>query len=157
MPAGKAAEAPPQPVITQPKDQRVELLQIAEIQTNDGKVTVKLDKDQHYFLQPEVQALTSFVCRQYTFENNQVPDEYQHVFQHNGIRYEPTNAVWITYSAQEFWRICRLELETDSPCLLDGLRAGYAMFPESNAIEGETYDTNQEQEQETNHPARPVD
>jgi hypothetical protein len=60
--------------------------------------------------------------RQLCFEDNCMPEEYAYAFTHNGETFGPAQAVFITYTEEEFFRLCQLEIDTNSPHLLDGER-----------------------------------
>jgi hypothetical protein len=103
--------------------------QSAEIRVIDGKgVTVAVDYSAQFFLSQTWENATGF-CRTLCFEDGIVPEEYAYANTHNGKTYPFATAVFLYYSPEEFLRLCQLEVDTNSPHLLDGTRLHMERLP----------------------------
>ena len=116
--ANLAPPEPPKPPIAKPP-----YLQTTRISVVNGLTVSKTDKAAAYWLnkEPPLPENARFI-RQLEFMDDIVPEEYAYVLEHNGVRYEPTHYVFLHYACPEFLRVCRLEVDTSSPHLLDGER-----------------------------------
>jgi hypothetical protein len=99
--------------------------QAVEVRIVDGKTVTRFDFDGAHWIKADAWHMVSSFRRTYRFFGKQVPPEYAFVLQHNGLRYSPTEMVYMHYEAAEFKRICHLEVETQSPHALDGQRLNY--------------------------------
>jgi hypothetical protein len=120
----KAVEPEPKP----PRPERPSLFyQTATIRIVDGKtITHVPDYPAAYWLKMGRYHRPAEYCRQLAFEDKVMPEEYAYAFTHEGNTYGPASCVFITYSADEFFRLCQLEVDTNSPHLLDGERVGFS-------------------------------
>jgi hypothetical protein len=131
--ARKNAAKPAQPPKPEkpPEPSRPELpslfYQTGSISIVDGKTITKVpDYPAEYWLKMGRYHRPAEYCRQLAFEDNLMPEEYAYAFEHQGETYGPARCVFITYAADEFFRLCQLEVDTNSPHLLDGERVGYS-------------------------------
>jgi hypothetical protein len=114
-------EAPPKP------GSPVTYYQTAEIKLVDGKTVTKiLDCDAAYWLSKPSWPHAAGFARQLWFEDLIVPEPYQYALTHNDVAQAPCRCITIKYSPQEFMRLCRLEIDSNSEHLLDGKRLDYA-------------------------------
>ena len=113
--------APPEPA--KPPIAKPPYLQTTRISVVNGLTVSKTDKAADYWLnkEPPLPENARFI-RQLEFMDDIIPEEYAYVLEHNGVHYEPTHYVFLHYACPEFLRVCRLEVDTGSPHLLDGER-----------------------------------
>ena len=105
---------PPEPVFRQSADIRI----------IDGQPVTKISKNftAAYWLQHLPFPEGATFCRQLGFVDGVVPEPYQYALTHEGITYDTPRTVFLHYSQDEFLRLCQLEIDTNSPHLLDGER-----------------------------------
>jgi hypothetical protein len=101
--------------------------QTVEVTVVDGQTHSNIDADAHRWLPRLPMATAEYFTRHYFFPNAIVPPEYAFVLQHNGVQYQPMRSVFISYDNDEFKRLCQLEIDTNSPHLLDGKRLKYEL------------------------------
>jgi hypothetical protein len=82
----------------------------------------RLDLDAAHWLSKYPWLHAKGFCRQLSFEDQVVPEEYTYALTHEGVTYGPCRTVFLYYSPEEFLRLCKLEIETGSDHLLDGER-----------------------------------
>ena len=117
----KPPEPPPKPDLTY-RGPTV-FRQTASISIVDGKtVTHVPDFPAAAILKRGLYGKPAHFRRQLCFADNCMPEEYAYAFTHNGETSGPAQAVFITYTEEEFFRLCQLEIDTNSPHLLDGER-----------------------------------
>ena len=66
--------------------------------------------------------------RQFEFSDTVIPPEYAYVLTHNGGPQPPSKYLNITYSPEEFEKLCRLEVASGSLHLLDGPRQCFQLL-----------------------------
>ena len=129
-PTKTAKPEPPPPPPPQPLAKR-RFFQTAIVTTTiDGKSITKVEPTAAYFREKKLWTLTDFVARQLHFVNGIIPKSYSYVLMHDGVTTRPAERFTITYDAEEFERLCELELETNSDHLLDGTRYDYHCHPD---------------------------
>ena len=117
----KAPEPPPPP-----KPTSIErIYQNIRVETVDGKPVSTIAPTAAFMLAKRIANDLVYIARQFQFVDGIVPEEYAYVLTHDGITYEPTEYFKISYYSDEFERLCKLELETNSPHVLDGKRRLY--------------------------------
>ena len=117
----KPPEPPPKPDLTY-RGPTV-FRQTASISIVDGKtVTHVPDFPAAAILKRGLYGKPAHFRRQLCFADNCMPEEYAYAFTHNGKTYGPAQTVFLTYTEEEFFRLCQLEIDTNSPHLLDGER-----------------------------------
>lgn len=122
-PIKESPPAPPPEPEPKPNFRDRIVRQSAEIRAApDGKaLTVSVDYSNAFFLARTDWNATSF-CRTLCFEDGVVPEEYAYANTHNGKTHSFDRTVFIYYAPEEFMRICQLEIDSQSPHLLDGER-----------------------------------
>ena len=114
-------EPPPKPDLTYRGPSL--FYQTAEISIVDGKtITYIPDNPAAAMLKRGPYGKPAHYMRQLCFTDNCMPEEYAYAFTHNGETFGPSMAILITYTEEEFLRLCQLEIDTNSPHLLDGER-----------------------------------
>jgi hypothetical protein len=103
--------------------------QFATIKIVDGQIITKLDLDARHWLTAQTLDLAHSYCRHYYFPDATIPEPYAYVLSHNDETFAPARSFHITYSPEEFMRLCQLEIDTNSPYLLDGTRLQYSRSP----------------------------
>jgi hypothetical protein len=116
-------EPPPAPP---PHKTIMTIYQTARISIVEGKTITTVDYDAAYYLRFPAMENVGFFARQLSFENLIVPPEYEYALTHKGKTHQPCRCITIKYSAEEFLRLCRLEVESGTGHLLDGERHGYS-------------------------------
>ena len=118
--------APPEPKPPKQPIAKPPYLQSTEIRVVNGlTVTRVADNPAAFWLNKKPPPSDDAVfMRQLEFVDDIVPEEYAYVLEDKGVRYQPTHYVFLHYACAEFLRLCRLEIDTGSPHLLDGERLG---------------------------------
>ena len=107
-------------------------LQTIGIEVRDGQIISTVFPDAAFFLTHGVGGRNSRVIRQFEFKDAVIPEAYAWVLTHDGVTHEPVDQISMTYSPEEFERLCRLEIDTRSEHVLDGgNRLNYRLHPSS--------------------------
>jgi len=119
--AAKPPEPPPKPDLSYQGP--AIFYQTCNISIVDGKTKTEVpDHSAAHFLKVGRYHKPAHYLRQLCFEDNCMPEEYAYAFTHLGETFGPARAVFITYAEEEFFRLCQLEIDTNSLHLLDGER-----------------------------------
>jgi hypothetical protein len=119
--AAKPPEPPPKPDLSYQGP--AIFYQTCNISIVDGKTKTEVpDHSAAHFLKVGRYHKPAHYLRQLCFEDNCMPEEYAYAFTHRGETLGPARAVFITYTEEEFFRLCQLEIDTNSAHLLDGER-----------------------------------
>jgi len=99
---------------------KVTFLQTLYVTVEDGivKTATETGADLICSIQPEHLEAIGWFTRQFSFENG-VPGCYAGLLTHKGLTYEPETVLCIRYEKDDFLRLCRQELATGSPHVLD--------------------------------------
>jgi len=108
--------------------------QSVNVQIVDGKTVTRFGYDAAHWIKANAWYMVTRFQRAFTFVDKQIPPEYAYVLEHNGLRYGPTDAIFIEYESDEFKRMCEREVETQSEHALDGERVGYWRLRENDPI-----------------------
>ena len=103
-------------------------LQNCKIEIVDGKITHEIDFDAAYFLERSPLEDASYIKRHYYFPNFVIPEPYSYLLTYKGKSVIPTRSVFISYTPEEFLRICQREVDTKSEYLLDGDRLNHELW-----------------------------
>ena len=120
--AAKKAEKPP---LTPIKQFSVTYTQTVEVKMVDGKTVTRFNHDGAHWIKANAWHLAKSFQRFIRFFDKQIPPEYAYALEHQGLRYGPTEVVYIEYESYEFKRMCEQEVEMQSEHALDGERLGY--------------------------------
>jgi hypothetical protein len=117
----QASYTKPEPVKPPPKPPgKVDIRQTLYVTVEDGVAKTKTDMDAAYFcaIPPEPLEVIGNVIRIFSFQNG-VPDCYASLLTDEGVTHEPQNSLLVGYPLQDFLRLCREEIATSSPHVLD--------------------------------------
>jgi len=122
----KPPPPPPEP------PEKLHFFQSLYVTVEDGvvKTTTEMDAAFMCAIPPEALEIIGWFVRQFSFKNG-VPACYAGLLTHQGVTYEPQSALLISYPKDDFLRLCRQELATASPHVLDdeASRASYHWNP----------------------------
>ena len=125
----KPAEPERKPIpMVAPESSRGRLLQNVGVSVEDGVTLTTTDQPASFWIEKNMWNDCIGFIRQFEFFDTIVPPEYAYVLTHNGEPQPPTRFVNITYSPEEFEKICHLEVASGSPHLLDGPRDRFQLL-----------------------------
>ena len=128
----ETAEVPPAAKKLDPRDRA--LHQNLIISTVDGKTHTRRDTSNQHWLNAPPLHLCNRWWRHFYFETAEIPPEYAWVNEHEGLIYKFTQSTFILYEADEFLRLCQLELDTQSEHAIDGARRSYWRYRDADPI-----------------------
>jgi hypothetical protein len=102
----------------------VPISQFVTVEVKHGKVVTRPDLTAEFILSRQPWPRGSPFHREFYFPDRLIPEQYEYVLTHEGVKHEPTRFVSLHYSQEEFIRLCELEIETNSEFVLDGERIG---------------------------------
>ena len=168
-PATRKATAEKEPAEPQPAAKKLDprdraLHQNLIISTVDGKTHTRRDTSNQHWLNAPPLHLCNRWWRHFYFETAEIPPEYAWVNEHDGLMYQFTQSTFILYEADEFLRLCQLELDTQAEHAIDGTRRSYwryrdadpigAVEPaEAEAVAEVSQDQEQDQQDEAEEPS----
>lgn len=117
-----AAEAPP----PAPEPGSIYHEQMVFVRVVDGRVITEIPRPAAFWCNKKLWTKPNILfTRRYFFSHNVVPPEYAYVLTDEDETHPPGRVFALTYTGLEFARLCQLELDTNSPCLIDGERYMY--------------------------------
>jgi hypothetical protein len=135
-------------------------LQTIGIKVEDGEIISNVSPDAATFLKHGIWERFSMVTRQFEFKDAIIPESYAWILTHDGVTSAPGDFISVTYSPDEFERLCRLEIHTQSEHLLDGgIRLRHQVHPYSPELLKEMKQREEDQkkaQEKARHP-RTVD
>jgi hypothetical protein len=119
----KPSEPEPKPIpMVAPESSKSRLLQTVLVSVEDGVTITMTEQPAPFWIEKNMWNDCIGFTRQFEFLDTVIPPEYAYVLTHNGEPQPPSRFLNITYSPEEFEKLCRLEVASGSPHLLDGPR-----------------------------------
>jgi hypothetical protein len=115
---------PPIPMVA-PESSKACLFQSIRVSVENGVTITNPDYPASYWIEKQMASNCIGFTRQFQFFDAVVPPEYLYVLSHNGEPQAPSEFLSITYLPEEFEKLCRQEVDSGSPHLLDGPRVHF--------------------------------
>ncbi len=114
------SETPAPPLM--PQFRPIPIRQNIKIEMENGELTTEIDLTAENVWNGQPWPENTPFWRDFYFPDALIPDAYAWVLTHEDVTHQPTHHISILYSQQEFLRLCKLEIDTQSPFVLDGER-----------------------------------